>query len=72
MPLTLVTASSTVVARALPITSVPTAGLFDASKINPELVEGLEPLIFFVVALGATTFNTASCTELVEVSGRFF
>ena len=54
--MTLVTASSTVVARAIPINSVPTAGLFDASKINPELVEGLEFLFLFVVALGATTF----------------
>jgi hypothetical protein len=51
-----VPATSTQAARALTITTVRTALLFDASKINPELVEGLEFLFLFVVALGATTF----------------
>ena len=51
-----VAATSTVVARTLAITPVQSAILCDVSKINPELVEGLEFLFLFVVALGATTF----------------
>ena len=54
--LTQVSASSTVVARTLTLAAVQTASLCDVSKINPELVEGLEFLFLFVVALGATTF----------------
>ena len=51
-----VAATSAVLARALAIASVQPALLCDVSKINPELVEGLEFLFLFVVALGATTF----------------
>ena len=50
------TAASAVVARPLAVATVLTALLSAASKINPELVEGLEFLFLFVVALGATTF----------------
>ena len=51
-----VAATSSVVARALATALVHSAVLCDVSKINPELVEGLEFLFLFVVALGATTF----------------
>ena len=56
MSLTQMAAASPVVTRTLTEAIVQTALPFDVSKINPELVEGLEFLFLFVVALGATTF----------------